>query len=152
MPRLFCVCQLYMSLEKLSKDNYKRPAQTYTDNLSKDEILGLLEDYDTVSDIDTVPIGTHVRYIDLATNKFRIGGYMIKIDEEYVVLSNNKKSWSVQKTNTKFYRKVSIKELKLQYEKIIDAQMKELKEKNDTIKSLSLTIKNLKIKYASCEK
>lgn len=111
-------------------DNYKRPKQTYTDMLDDDDIADKLEDYIKVNDIYKVPLNTHIRYFILElddntkqmTRKFRLGGSLFKKDEdkEYIVLSSGRKTWSVQIANTVFYKKLSIKELKMEYDKEID--------------------------------
>jgi hypothetical protein len=47
-------------------------------------------------------LGTHLRYITLDKNKknaFRLGGNLIRKEDKYVVLSNGKQCWSVQKVH-----------------------------------------------------
>jgi hypothetical protein len=97
-------------MSRLTNDKYKKPPITFTETLSKDEIKKLLDDYEQVNDVDTVKKETHLRYFTLnndGTYKFRLGGKLMinNILSKYVVLSNNIKTWSVQKQNTIFFQK-----------------------------------------------
>jgi PAS domain S-box-containing protein len=49
---------------------------------------------------------------DSKTNKkqFRLGGFLTKIEKDYIVLSNGSLSWSVQKKTSVFYQKMSLQE------------------------------------------
>ena len=114
-----------MSLIRLSKDNYKKPANTVQDNLTIEDINILLEEYNEVDDIHQLKTGVHVRYYTMVKSGriekklFRMGGTIIKIDFEkkYMVLSNGKLSWSVQLNNkNKFYKKMTTDEIKDFYE------------------------------------
>jgi hypothetical protein len=121
--------------------DYDRPTKTYTDNLSKEDIEKKLEDYKKVDDITKVPLDTHLRYFIKQGDKlvFRMGGNL-KINTklpEYVILKNAVgKEWSVQVKDTIFFKKMSISEIKEEYEKIID-------ELNIKIKTLKNRIKEL---------
>jgi hypothetical protein len=114
-------------LVRLGDDKYVRPKKTYSDNVGKDEILRALEDY-IEDDIENIKLGTSVRYF--AGKKFRFGGNLINISglPKYVVLSNGQKSWSVQMKNTKFFKKLSLKDLKQDYEDALN--FKTLENKN----------------------
>lgn len=98
--------------------NYVRPEKTIQDSLSNKEIKEKLKGYASVDDINSVQLGTHLRYYskDLKTGniKFRLGGLLFKrdIDKPYVILSNGDFSWSVQKKTSKFYRKMNMEEEK----------------------------------------
>ena len=116
-------------------DNYIRPNKTYTERLDDEEIADKLTDYVKVDNIKDVKINTHIRYFLLEVNKdgsitrkFRMGGFLKNKDngETYVMLSNNKTTWSVQTNQAVFYRKLSIDEIKEEYEK----DLKELNELN----------------------
>lgn len=130
---------------KLSNsENYNRPKQTFTDKLSKNDIIAKLEDYKK-TDIDKIPLGSHVRYfsIDKDGNKlFRMGGQLTKNDglPNYVILSNGQKSWSVQSGGTTFFKKMSNSEMKHEYET-------KLLEKDKKIKELLTLVKQLKKTY-----
>jgi hypothetical protein len=104
----------------IKDSDYKRPVLTYTDKLSKKEIESLLLDYEKVNDLSLVPTGTHIRYFEDKDGelKFRTGGTLtIKTGlPEYCILSNNKVSWSVQIKKCIFFRRISIKEIKEEYE------------------------------------
>ena len=117
-----------------SKNGYKRPDVTFTDQLSKEQIEEKLEDYTKVDDIYKVPLGVHLRYFSNKDDKlvFRMGGQLHKNNglPDYVILFNGKAQWSVQVKDTIFYRKMTIQEIKEEYEKII----KDLIEKNKKLK------------------
>ena len=85
-----------------SSHTYNRPSKTITDSLQDPiKFREKLKGYKEVDDIDSVSISTHVRYFiyDKTDNKwkFRTGGLLAKKHAKYVILSNNKYSWSVQK-------------------------------------------------------
>ena len=142
---------------RLGNDDYERPKKTKTDKLTAEEIKELLENYIEVEDISTVPLNTHLRYFsekkNEKTNKkenvFRMGGFLINKNnyDKYVILStspntgvinNNAKSWSVNTQITKFYRKLSYDEMKVQYEDEISDLMEQLtllKKENKKLKS-----------------
>ncbi len=111
---------------RLNKSLYTRPNQTITDTLQNpDAYKEKLKGYTEVKDVDYVSINTHVRYFvyDLDENrwKFRTGGLLKRKHQKYVVLSNGKYTWSVQReiTNvntgdvweTKFFKILSKQEL-----------------------------------------
>ncbi len=120
---------------------YSRPKSTFTDNLTKEEVEKKLEDYKKVDDISAVPIGTHLRYFIKKDGElvFRMGGNL-KINTglpKYVILVNAEGvQWTVQVEGTIFYKKMSLEEIKEEYESII-------KELNGKIKKLKERIKEL---------
>jgi len=127
---------------RLTKSGYSRPDKTYTDMLTKDQILDKLDGYKQVDDLFKVPLGSHIRYFKKLPNgkdKFCMGGFLHKNDglPKYVILNNGKNSWSVQVKDTKFFRKLSNKEVVDAYE----TKLEELEEKN---KSLRTYIKKIK--------
>ena len=133
---------------RLNKSVYTRPKKTITDSLqSPDKWREKLKGYNEVADIDYVTVRTHVRYFvyDLELNKwlFRTGGLLTKKHDKYVVLSNGKYSWSVQRRvekddnvyETKFFKILSKQELT---EIALDKQQEEiqkLKRENDILRS-----------------
>lgn len=127
---------------KYEKNGYVRPEKTYTDQLSKEQIAEKLEDYEAVDDLYKVPLGVHIRYISMVDGKplFRMGG-MLHINKglpEFIMLSNGPKQWSVQTKNTKFYRKMTIKEIKNEYQKqydILFEKYNKLKDKYNKLKN-----------------
>jgi len=131
-------------VEKLDKTKYSRPTSTFTDKLSKSEIMSKLEDY-TKTPVDKIPLGTHVRYFvvnDDGKKIFRMGGQLTKNDgmPKYVILSNGKNSWSVQASTSIFFKKMSTPEIKHEYEI-------KLSDKDKKIKELLTLIKQLKKNY-----
>lgn len=131
------------------KDGYKRPKETFTDRLSKKQIADLLVDYEKVTDLSTVPIGTHIRYITKikGVSHFRMGGNLIITTglPEYVILSNGSLKWSVQTKDTVFFRKINIDQIKDEYEK-------EIWKLNRIIKNLVMEIKDLKTELNKIKK
>lgn len=136
--------------KRLTRDTtYNKTKKSYQENLSPDEIKQKLEEYSQVDDIDEVPLNSHLRYftINVKTGKkqFRLGGFLTKIDKEYVVLSNGNLSWSVQKKNNIFFRKMTFQELKDELiKKIKKGYENEIKKIKDENKKLKETIKKVK--------
>ena len=130
--------------EPYAKNGYSRPAVTMTDQLSKEQIEELLEDYKKVDDIYHVPLGVHMRYFSNVNGKmvFRRGGLLHKNTglPEFVILAQNptgKPGWSVQVKDTIFYRKMTLNEIKTEYQTIIEELIeknKKLKEENKKLK------------------
>lgn len=112
--------------QSISNDTYIRPKETYTDKLDEDDIASKLLDYIKVDNIAEVKLNTHIRYFSLEANKkngtitrkFRLGGFLSNKNnaDKYVILSNGRKTWSVQVEKSVFYRKMSIDEIKEEYE------------------------------------
>lgn len=127
-----------------SKNGYVRPAVTMTDQLSKEQIEEKLEDYVKVDDIYKVPLGVHMRYFSNVNGKmvFRMGGLLHKNTglPEYVILSTTptgKPGWSVQVKDTIFYRKMTLNEIKTEYQGIIDDLIEKNKKLKDENKKLN---------------
>jgi hypothetical protein len=143
-------------VKRLSRDStYKRPAKTFQETLTNDEIKEKLEGYKKISDINDLNIGSHLRYFtkDKTTKKmlFRSGGMLNAIRQgdknKYLILSNGTVSWSVQNDgNNIFWAKMSQKEYKdiieteIQEKTNVDNEVnekyKKLKQKNDYIVKL----------------
>jgi len=124
---------------KYKKNGFERPEITYTDQLSKEEIQEKLADYSKVEDIYKVPLGVHLRYFVKKDGQmlFRMGGQLFKNNglPEYVILkSGTNAQWSVQVKDTVFYRKMTLAEIKQEYEDLI-------KKKNDKIHALKEKLK-----------
>ena len=123
------------------KNGYNRPEITFTDQLSKEQIEEKLEDYIKVDDISKLPLGIHLRYFTNKDNKlnFRMGGILHKNTglPNYVILkSATNAQWSVQIENTIFYKKMTIAEIKNEYEQIISELIQKNKKLKDKIKQL----------------
>jgi hypothetical protein len=130
-----------LNTKRLTKENYVKPPETYTERLSKEDIKEKLTDYQKVTDIATIPIGTHVRYFTTVNGKqlFRLGGFLFRNDglPKYVILSNGTNTWSVQTKNTIFFRKLSVSEIKTELTNDIVAECKKkLDEKDKQITKL----------------
>ena len=118
--------------KKLGSDtSYKRPATTYQERLTKEEIEEKLQGYEQISDISEVPLDTHIRYFIQqkdGSQLFRTGGFLRNKQnpDQYIMLSNGKSIWSVQVANTVFFKKMSQKDeisaLHRNYKKKIDKQ------------------------------
>lgn len=130
--------------KRLSRDtSYQRPKKTYQDKLTPDEIEEKLEEYVKVEDISKVPLNSHIRYFTLndktGKKEFRLGGFLSNRDQpdKYVILSNGTISWSVQTLNSIFFKKMTIKELKQEYEDKIG----QLENENNKLKKALLKYK-----------
>ena len=132
--------------------------KTFTGNLTKDEINEKLQDYKLVDDISKVPLGTHLRYFVMkdGTKLFRMGGNLKRnLDlPKFIVLVNALGTeWTVQVKDATFYKKMSLKEIKEEYDGIINELHEKIKkyktkieEKNNVIVELQETIKKIKSK------
>lgn len=130
--------------KRLSRDtSYQRPKKTYQDKLTPDEIEEKLEEYVKIEDINKVPLNSHIRYFTLndktGKKEFRLGGFLSNRDQsdKYVILSNGTISWSVQTLNSIFFKKMTIKELKQEYEEKIE----QLETENNKLKKALLKYK-----------
>ena len=140
----------FTGTKRLTSDTeYQKVGKSIQQGLSPDEIKEKLKEYIQLDTIDETPLNSHIRYftIDKKTNKkqFRLGGFLTKVDVEYIVLSNGKLSWSVQKNNSIFFKKMSYDELK---EELIDKisnkfekKLISLEKENEALKS---TLKDIK--------
>ena len=93
-------CPINKNTIRLSKTEYDRPSRTMTDSLQTNQRMKeKLKNYERVDDIDDIPINTHLRYVTLknGTQRFCLGGFLTRKHSKYVVLSNGKLSWSVQR-------------------------------------------------------
>lgn len=140
--------------KRIQKSPYLRPKYTLTDlTQTKKKILKKLDGYKE-DEVDNIPIGTHVRYIvyQSGKSKFRLGGFLKLVKDEYVVLSNGRISWSVQRYarnkcnaiihRTRFFRLLSAldkyKKEQAKKDKLIEKQQKELKKLKQLLKSKKL--------------
>ena len=136
--------------KRLSRDTtYNKSKKSYQDTLSPDEIKKKLDEYTRVEDINTVNLNTHLRYFSINTKtgekQFRLGGFLTKIDNDYVILSNGTLSWSVQKKNTIFFQKMSFSDLKEELVKKVSKKFEqELSDLSSENKILKETLKQVK--------
>ena len=137
----------YPSTRRISKTQYERPKTTYQDSLQTDEaMLEKLAGYEEADMPEHIDISTHVRYITYKDGKARfcLGGLMMRVLPEYVVLSNGTLSWSVQREyfdkdgnsygKTRFFKYIS---KGVRNQMVIDKQQEEidrLKAENDALK------------------
>ena len=137
--------------KRLSRDSsYTKSKKSYQESLSPDEIKQKLEEYKPIEDIRTVALNTHVRYFSVnnktGEKQFRLGGFVTKIADEYVILANNNLSWSVQIKNTIFFVKMSFSDFKDEIIKKIskkfDREIVELVEENKKLKDTLKQVKN----------
>ena len=138
--------------KRLSRDNTynnTKNKKSYQESLSPDEIKKKLEEYKQVEDITKLPLNTHLRYFTInpknGEKQFRLGGFVTKIADVYVILANGKLSWSVQIKDTIFFQKMTFTDLKEELStKISKKYEKELKELNEENKKLKNTLKEVK--------
>ena len=158
------VKKTYQSNKKQSGENEENEEdennikKTFTSNLTKDEINEKLQDYKLVEDISEVLIGTHLRYFVIkdGVKLFRMGGNLKRnLDlPKFVILVNALGTeWSVQIKDTTFYKKMSLKEIKEEYDEIIKELHDKIKkyktkieEQNNTIEEFQETLKKTKTK------
>lgn len=141
----------------------EKPLNTVQENLTQEDIDNLLEDYEEIENIIELKPGIEIRYYTTIKKRngskqklFRMGGKIIKIDYEkkYLVLSNNKLSWSVQlNDDNQIFRKMTFEEIKNFYENEINnieielnrykSDNKKLLNENQKLKSEMSNIKKL---------
>ncbi len=126
---------------KSTKSGYERPKTTFTDNLDKEEVEKKLEDYQKVEDLTQVPLGTHLRYFTKKDGElvFRMGGVLKRNSDlpKFIILKNAVGvEWSVQVADSIFYKKMTVPEIKEEYEKIIKELNGKIKKLKDRIKEL----------------
>lgn len=142
--------------KRIGKDNYKKSKKTVQDKLSPSDIKEKLKDYMKVKDIFKVTLKTHVRYFIKkdGKNTFRLGGFLSKKNEEkgYVILSNNNITWSVQVNNSTFWRKLSVEEIRQEYEETIRELAKENKALKKTLKQIKEKLEKNKSKKKGTSK
>ena len=135
---------------RITKDGYKRPKRTQQDKMSPDDIKKALENYIQVDEISQVPLKSHLRYftVNLTTGKklFRLGGFLSNKDnsDKYVVLSNGKITWSVDTTKSVFFKKMSLDEVREEYEDEIKKLRKDNKALKKALKQIKEQIKSKK--------
>ncbi len=135
--------------KRLSADTeYKKTGKSIQQSLSPDEIKEKLKEYIPLETIDEAQLNSHIRYFSIDSKgkkQFRLGGFLTKIDTDYVVLSNGKLSWSVQKKNSIFFKKMSYDELKEELiEKISNKFEKKIMSLEKENESLKTTLKDIK--------
>lgn len=129
---------------RISNDKtYVKPKKTLQEKMTIDEINAALEDYVQVDDISTVPLKSHLRYYitENGVKKFRLGGFlsMKEKPDEYVILTNNKLSWSVDTKKATFFKKMTVKDIKEEFST-------EIKSKDARIEKLMKMLRKLKSK------
>ena len=143
-------------LKRISKDNYIKTGNEIQENLTEDDIKILLEDYTEINDYKELKLGMHIRYYTIKLDKygnqtklFRMGGNIIKIDDEYryLILSNNKISWSVQINNNIFYKKMSLNDIKNIYDAKLDEKRFYINKLNKSYKKLEYQLNIINEKY-----
>jgi len=127
--------------KKISETNYTRPILTYTDKLSKQQVKELLIDYEQIKSLEelkNIPSGTHLRYFEKKNNelKFRTGGILTVTSgfPEYFILSSGSVSWSVQIKKCIFFKRITIKQVREEYNKLVH-------DNSATILGLHITIR-----------
>ena len=139
-------------LIRISKDNYIKNGSEIQKNLSNEDIKILLEDYTDVNDVKKeLKLGMHIRYYTIKNSKkkFRMGGNIIKIDDEYkyIVLSNGTITWSVQLNNSILYRKLNYNDIKQIYDTEIEEKNINLKKCKKKIITMEENLNILNNKY-----
>ena len=136
---------------------YTRPEHTHQDLLSEQDIKEKLKDYKLITNINIIPLNTHIRYytydLKLKNNIFRLGGFLQKIDQQnrYIILTNGKLKWSVQLLQSTLYQKMSEEELK---DKLVSEIKSEIIKENSSseLRKLKEKIENLTNKLTNYNK
>jgi hypothetical protein len=135
--------------KNIAEVNYKRPINTFTDLLSKKDIQNKLIDYEKVDKVDENIIGYHCRYFELKDGeyKFRVGGFItIGGFPDYVMMTNGQVTWSVQVKNCIFFKRLTIKSIRDEYDKVIIDKDNQINELTSYIRKLQKEINILKKK------
>jgi hypothetical protein len=86
--------------KRISSSTYTKPEGMTQTELSqtKEAMEEKLKNY-TEADISTIPLNLHCRYIVYKEGmwKFMLGGLLKQVEKDYVVLTNGRLTWSVQK-------------------------------------------------------
>jgi hypothetical protein len=141
-----------LPLHRLSEVAYKRPKKTLTDTLQDEEVIQQkLEDYTEIEDddIDSMPIGSTVRYIrwDIKNNceKFILGGNIIRISNEYIVLQGKDNgTFSAQRYTRDKNGKIIHTTRFFKLNDVIDKYKAKIMEQEAEIKRLKEIIKKLR--------
>jgi hypothetical protein len=154
--------------QKLSTDNYDRPAKTITDTVqNKKDIEEHLKNYEEISDEDLnfININTHLKYLsyDPKTKKelFRFGGLLVKIAKDYLVLAGKEgKRFSAQRYTkdsngqiihtTRFFKKIKDTDLiKERLDQTIEQSSEIIEKQNAVIEKQRKELMALKKKLGS---
>lgn len=131
------------TLKKLNDIEYKGEKKTFTQQLTNEQIIDLLDGYDEVP-FNNLKVGYHLRYFkinDDGKNEFRLGGTIIKKALQYIVLTNGTGNWSVQKKGNIFYQQMPLSQVKAEIE---DKYKMRINELMAYIKKLEKEIEKLK--------
>lgn len=144
---------------KISETKYVRPVLTYTDKLSKEQVKELLVDYEQIKSLEqlkTISSGTHLRYFEYKDKelKFRTGGILTVTSgiPDYLILSSGKISWSVQVDKCIFFKRITIKQVREEYEKKIHSDAATISGLQGLLKDADKKIKNLRTRLSKYEK
>lgn len=138
-----------MATKKLSDIEYTGDKKTFTDRLSPEQIKDLLDGYELVS-FKNVKLGYHVRYFKKADKtEFRLGGTVVKINDDYIVLTNGTANWSVQKKTAVIYQQEPIVKFK---KRITEEHQSKINELMSLIREQDKKIKVLEKQIASMTK
>lgn len=153
--------------QRITEVEYKGPKKTFTDLLTKSQIIDLLDSYQETP-FHKLKKGHLIRYFSINKDtkklEFKMGGIIshvtINLDtdpiQKYVVLSNGKVTWSAQ-ADSIFFQQIPISQIKQniedQYKELILKQNDEIQLNNklikklyDQISELEKTIKKIKNK------
>lgn len=135
----------------ITKSRYKRPLVTKTERITDEQITDKLEDYIQIkkSNLKDVSIGTHLRYFTITKDGekiYRPGGFLVNNTglPKYIYLTNNKLKWPVQIKTSVFFKKMSVTEVKEEYDDYIDQLEHKLKKYKKKIMQQDKEIKELR--------
>lgn len=144
---------------RISETTYIRPILTYTDKLSKEQVKELLVDYEQIKSLEelkNINCGTHLRYFEFKDKelKFRTGGILTVSNgiPDYLILSSGKLSWSVQINKCIFFKRITIKQVREEYDKKIHSDAATINGLQRLLKDADKKIKNLRTRLSKYEK
>ena len=125
--------------KKSKRKEYVRPNKTFTDTLSDKDVRAMLEDYIEVKPKDyekQLTMNSDIRYFTFRDGEriFRMGGTVASTKgiPIYLVLKNKKtnSTWSIQLKDCIVYKRMSLEEIKKEYEE----EMEDLEQENDELR------------------
>lgn len=129
------------TLERLADSEKRRPDDPSTIYADAAEIREKLKNYNRIQskDVINIPLGTRIKYVEVMPDgkyKYKPGGNIIvNKAPEYLVLTSNRKSWSVQLATHIIFVE-HFEAIRKEFEKKIKELTEELKTKQDVNENL----------------
>jgi len=133
-------------------NNHEPPKNIPLDFLDKNEIKQRLYNYEPIdaSQLSDLKPPLRLQYFDIdpdGTYKYRPGGILtLNKYPDYFIITNGKRSWSVQLDRSVFFKEVNIESLRNSYEEIIKTKDRQLDHYRNYVIQLKQEISELKNK------